>query len=63
VRDIYRALRSPRKPVIEAIKALEQDGQVVQEFILTLAGSPQEATTLTWAIDAKVPLVITPAGE
>jgi hypothetical protein len=31
VRDIYRALRSPRKPVIEALKALEQDGQVVPE--------------------------------
>ncbi|NLF77239.1 MAG: DUF3987 domain-containing protein [Chloroflexi bacterium] len=33
VRDIYRALRSPRKPVIEALKALEVDGQVVQEVI------------------------------
>lgn len=32
VRDIYRALRSPRKPVIEALKALEQDGQVEQHF-------------------------------
>jgi hypothetical protein len=28
LRDIYRALRSPRKPVLEALKALEQDGQV-----------------------------------
>jgi len=32
VRDIYRALRSPRKPVIESLKALEQDGQVVQDL-------------------------------
>jgi len=32
VRSIYRALRSPRKPVIEAIKALEQDGQVVPDL-------------------------------
>jgi hypothetical protein len=36
VRDVYRALRSPRKPVIEAIKALEQDGQVVPD--LTASG-------------------------
>src|SRR5690606_22340528 len=33
VRDIYRALRSPRKPVMEALKALEQDGQVVPEVV------------------------------
>ena len=33
VRDIYRALRSPRKPVIEVLKALEQDGQVVPEVV------------------------------
>lgn len=33
VRDIYRALRSPRKPVMEALKALEQDGQVEQDFV------------------------------
>lgn len=32
VRSIYRALRSPRKPVIEALKALEQDGQVVPDI-------------------------------
>jgi len=32
VRDIYRALRSPRKPVMEALKALEQDGQVEQHY-------------------------------
>lgn len=30
VRDLYRALRSPRKPVVEALRALEQDGQVVK---------------------------------
>ncbi|MEO1667646.1 MAG: DUF3987 domain-containing protein [Chloroflexota bacterium] len=28
VRDLYRALRSARKPVVEALKALEQDGRV-----------------------------------
>jgi hypothetical protein len=33
VRDLYRSLRSPRKPVMEALKALEQDGQVVAEVI------------------------------
>jgi hypothetical protein len=33
VRSIYRALRSPRKPVIEALKALEQDGQVVPDLL------------------------------
>jgi hypothetical protein len=33
VRSIYRALRSPRKPVIEALKALEQDGRVEQDFM------------------------------
>ncbi len=33
VRSIYRALRSPRKPVIEALKALEQDGQMVGEVV------------------------------
>ncbi|MCD4684494.1 MAG: DUF3987 domain-containing protein [Anaerolineae bacterium] len=32
VRSIYRTLRSPRKPVIEALKALELDGRVVQDF-------------------------------
>ncbi len=33
VRSIYRALRSPRKPVIESLKALEQDGRVEQDFM------------------------------
>jgi len=28
VRDLYRALRSARKPVMEALKALEEDGRV-----------------------------------
>jgi hypothetical protein len=32
VRSIYRTLRSPRKPVIEALKALELDGRVEQDF-------------------------------
>lgn len=30
VRELYRALRSPRKTVLEALKALEQDGQLVR---------------------------------
>ncbi|HMN12623.1 MAG TPA: DUF3987 domain-containing protein [Bellilinea sp.] len=43
VRSIYRALRSPRKPVIEALKALEQDGQVVGEVVQTGSrGRPSE---------------------
>jgi len=33
VRSIYRTLRSPRKPVIEALKALELDGRVEQDFV------------------------------
>jgi hypothetical protein len=32
VRDIYRTLRSARKPVIEALRALVQDGQIQQDF-------------------------------
>ncbi len=32
VRDIYRTLRSPRKPVLEALKALEQDGQIAADL-------------------------------
>jgi len=35
MRDIYRTLRSPRKPVLEALKALEQDGQVSTELLRT----------------------------
>ena len=43
VRSIYRALRSPRKPVMEALKALEQDGQVVGEVVQTGSrGRPSE---------------------
>lgn len=43
VRSIYRALRSPRKPVMEALKALEQDGQVAGEVIQTgERGRPSE---------------------
>lgn len=33
VRSIYRTLRSQRKPVIEALKALELDGRVEQDFV------------------------------
>jgi hypothetical protein len=33
VRSIYRTLRSPRKPVIEALKALELDGRIEQDFV------------------------------
>jgi hypothetical protein len=32
MRDIYRTLRSPRKPVFEALKALEQDRQITAEL-------------------------------
>ena len=32
VRSIYRTLGSPRKPVAEALKALELDGRVVQDL-------------------------------
>ena len=32
VRDIYRALGSPRKAVAEALKALEQDGRVLSDL-------------------------------
>ncbi len=43
VRSIYRALRSPRKPVMEALKALEQDGQVAGEVVQTgERGRPSE---------------------
>ncbi len=42
VRSIYRALRSPRKPVIEALKALEQDSQVISEVIQGSRGPPSE---------------------
>jgi uncharacterized membrane protein len=30
VRDLYRALRSPRKTVLETLKALEDDGRVIR---------------------------------
>jgi len=47
VRDIYRALRSPRKPVIEALKALEVDGQVAQEIMQRSGrGRPSECYRL-----------------
>ncbi len=43
-RDIYRALRSRRKPVVEALKALEQDGQVTHEFVRTGKRGPAAET-------------------
>ena len=47
VRDLYRALRSPRKPVVEALKALEQDGQVVKVDLPPNPGKRSEAYRLT----------------
>ena len=46
VRDLYRALRSPRKPVVEALKALEQDGQVVRVELPPKPGMRSEAYRL-----------------
>ncbi len=34
----------------------------MDQLIVTLAVSPEEATTLTWALDAKIPLAIAPDG-
>jgi hypothetical protein len=48
VRDIYRTLRSPRKPVSEALKALELDGQVVPDIAASgERGRPSEHYRLT----------------
>ncbi len=47
VRDLYRALRSPRKPVVEALKALEQDGQVTRVELPPKPGVRSEAYQLT----------------
>jgi hypothetical protein len=41
VRSLYRTLRSPRKPVMEALKALEQDRQVMQDFARSGAHGPK----------------------
>lgn len=43
VRDIYRTLRSPRKPVLETLKALEEDGRVLRiQDARTGRGRPPE---------------------
>ena len=47
VRDLYRALRSPRKPVIEALKALEQDGRVTKVDLPPNPGKRSEAYRLS----------------
>lgn len=47
VRDIYRALRSPRKPVIEALRALEEDGCIERVEIPPKPGVKSEAYRLT----------------
>lgn len=47
VRDLYRALRSHRKPVIEALKALEQDGRVVKVDLPPNPGKRSEAYRLS----------------
>ncbi len=49
VRDLYRALRSPRKPVVEALKALEQDGQVQRVELPPKPGVRSEAYRLAEA--------------
>jgi hypothetical protein len=46
VRDIYRALRSPRKPVTEALRALEDDGCVVRVELPPKPGLKSEAYRL-----------------
>jgi len=47
VRDLYRALRSTRKPVVEALKALEEDGQVVKVELPPNPGRRSEAYSLS----------------
>lgn len=46
VRELYRALRCLRKPVVEALKALEQDGQVVRVELPPKPGVRSEAYQL-----------------
>jgi hypothetical protein len=46
VRDIYRALRATRKPVIEALKALESDGCIVRIELPPKPGVRSEAFRL-----------------
>jgi hypothetical protein len=48
VRDIYRALRSPRKPVLETLKALEDDSRVIRvQDAYSGRGRPPEKYALT----------------
>jgi hypothetical protein len=47
VRDLYRALRSPRKPVLEALKALEQDGRLLKVELPPNPGKRSEAYRLS----------------
>jgi len=47
VRDIYRALRSARKPVIEALRALEEDGCIERVELPPKPGVKSEAYRLT----------------
>ena len=49
VREIYRALRSTRKPVVEALKALETDGVVLRVEGPTKPGRKSEMYTLIQA--------------
>ncbi len=53
VRDLYRALRSPRKPVVEALKALEQDGRVVKVDLPPNPGRRSEAYRLSDAMSVE----------
>jgi Protein of unknown function (DUF3987) len=46
VRDLYRALRSQRKPVMEALRALEEDGCVVRVELPPKPGVKSEAYRL-----------------
>ncbi|MBA3872393.1 MAG: DUF3987 domain-containing protein [Anaerolineae bacterium] len=46
VRDLYRALRSPRKPVMEALRALEEDGCIVRVELPPKPGVKSEAYRL-----------------
>ena len=50
VRDLYRTLHSPRKPVIEALKALEQDGRVMKVDLPPNPGRRSEAYRLSDAM-------------
>lgn len=53
VREVYRALRSPRKPVIEALKALEQDGRVQKVELPPNPGRRSEMYQLTEQMTVK----------